>query len=152
MNKELLDTFDLPKNLLRDIVPPGTIIGKLHPDIAERTGLSPDTPIIAPCIHDTGSAVAATPVSTDSEPWAYLSSGTWSLLGAELPEPMVNEESLKEDFTTKAVQKTPSVSSKTSLASGLCKNAVVYGNVKQENPSTTARSLPRPRLPLRSLR
>ncbi len=98
-NKELLDTFDLPKNLLRDIVPPGTIIGKLLPDIAERTGLSPDTPIIAPCIHDTGSAVAATPVSTDSGPWAYLSSGTWSLLGAELPEPMVNEESLKEDFT-----------------------------------------------------
>src|SRR5690606_36415151 len=59
----------------------------------------PGTPVIAPATHDTAWAVAAVPVSDESEEWAYLSSGTWSLLGAELPAPHVTRESLALDFT-----------------------------------------------------
>jgi len=95
----LAERLAIPRKLLLEPTPPGTILGPVLPEIAARTGLDPTTPVIAPATHDTASAVAAVPVTTSDEAWAYLSSGTWSLLGAELPEPCITEGSLAEDFT-----------------------------------------------------
>lgn len=95
----LLQKLNLPRRLLLDPVPPGTVLGPVREDICAQTGLRPGVPVIAPGTHDTASAVAAVPVSTDEGPWAYLSSGTWSLLGAELDSPHISEESLAQDFT-----------------------------------------------------
>jgi rhamnulokinase len=95
----LIEKLGLPGHLLLDPVKPGTVIGKILPDIADRTGISPETPVIAPAIHDTGAAVAAVPVTDEGDDWAYLSSGTWSLLGAELQEPCITDKSMAGDFT-----------------------------------------------------
>lgn len=95
----LIEKLGLPRHLLLDPVAPGTVIGTIREDIAELTGVNPNTPIIASASHDTASAVAAVPVTDAEQPWAYLSSGTWSLLGAELEEPHISEESLRQDFT-----------------------------------------------------
>lgn len=98
-NEELIRKLGLPRHILPDVVAPGTVLGKVLPDIAAQTGISPNTPVIAPATHDTGSAVAAVPVTAGAGDWAYLSSGTWSLLGAELDAPNVTEASLAQDFT-----------------------------------------------------
>jgi rhamnulokinase len=93
---ELLAKFSLPTTMLGNIVPPGTELGPLRSKIASETGLSP-VPIIAPATHDTGSAVAAVPAQ--SKNWAFISSGTWSLMGAEIDAPLVNEEVRAANFT-----------------------------------------------------
>jgi len=82
--------------MLGTIVPPGTVLGPLRSAVATDTGLAP-VPVVAPATHDTGSAVAAVPAQGES--WAYISSGTWSLLGAELPQPLVTEAALAANFT-----------------------------------------------------
>jgi rhamnulokinase len=64
--------------------------------VASETGLNA-APVIAPASHDTASAVAAVPASGES--WAYISSGTWSLMGIERPAPIINEQSLQYNFT-----------------------------------------------------
>jgi rhamnulokinase len=79
----LLKKFGLPTRLFPNIVPPGTTLGKIRPDISERTGLG-NINIIAPPSHDTASAVAGVPTAnTGKANWTYLSSGTWSLMGVE---------------------------------------------------------------------
>ncbi|MBM3280539.1 MAG: rhamnulokinase [Candidatus Handelsmanbacteria bacterium] len=93
---ELLEKLGLPTAMLPRIVPPGTPLGPLLPALAQRTGAGP-VPVIAPATHDTGSAVAAIPTSTRD--FAYISSGTWSLMGAELEEPLVSETALAHNFT-----------------------------------------------------
>ncbi len=94
---ELLKQLEIPTEILKaEIVPPGTIIGDLLPDIAEYAGIG-TVPVIASATHDTASAVAAVPA--EGEDWAYLSSGTWSLLGLEVPEPIINEDSLRYNLT-----------------------------------------------------
>lgn len=98
-SKELIKKFSIPENILEEIVPPGTILGGLLPEIAHYTGISPETPVIAPATHDTACAVCAIPITDTSEPWAYLSSGTWSLLGTELNEPNISNESMEAGFT-----------------------------------------------------
>lgn len=98
-NEDLIQRLGLPRHLLLDPTPPGTVLGPILPELAAQTGISPETPVIAPATHDTGAAVAAVPVAGETGDWAYLSSGTWSLLGAELDEPHVSERSLAEDFT-----------------------------------------------------
>lgn len=98
-NDELIAKFNLPRHLLLHPVPPGTLLGTVRDEIAEQTGVHGDTPIIATASHDTASAVAAVPVTPDQHYWAYLSSGTWSLLGAELNDPHISEHSLAQDFT-----------------------------------------------------
>jgi len=95
----LCEGLGIPRTLFLEPTPPGTVLGPVLPDIAARTGLDPATPVIAPATHDTASAVAAVPVTDATEDWAYLSSGTWSLLGAEIAEPCITEASLAEDFT-----------------------------------------------------
>jgi rhamnulokinase len=93
---DLVGKFGLPTKMLGTIVQPGTILGPLRTTVANDTGLTP-MPVIAPATHDTGSAVAAVPAQGDS--WAFISSGTWSLLGAELPQPLVTDAALAANFT-----------------------------------------------------
>ena len=82
----LLDRLGLPTHMLGAVVAPGTQLGYLRPDVRAGTGLSA-IPVVAPATHDTGSAVAAVPTAhTGHTNWAYISSGTWSLVGIELPE------------------------------------------------------------------
>ncbi len=95
----LVQKLGLPRRLLLDPVQPGTVLGPVREEICAQTGLRPGVPVIAPGTHDTASAVAAVPVTGSAQPWAYLSSGTWSLLGAELDSPHVSAQSLAQDFT-----------------------------------------------------
>jgi rhamnulokinase len=74
----------------------GTNLGTLLPSVAEEVGLGP-VPVIAPACHDTASAVAATPMSNPRA--AYVSSGTWSLVGVEISEPIITSQSLNYNFT-----------------------------------------------------
>jgi rhamnulokinase len=93
---ELIQALGLPDKVLGPLVMPGTVLGPLRPAVVEETGLQ-GVPVIAPATHDTASAVAAVPARGSS--WVYLSSGTWSLLGVELAEPLVNEAALANNFT-----------------------------------------------------
>lgn len=80
----LLKKFGLPARIFPKIVPPGTNLGSLRPRLAELTGLT-GVKVVAPPSHDTASAVAGVPTSNSAKSnWAYLSSGTWSLMGVEL--------------------------------------------------------------------
>lgn len=95
--KPLFKALKLPLGMMPRIVPPGTVLGNLRPSICEETGAG-KVPVIAPACHDTGSAVAAVPAETGSN-WAYLSSGTWSLMGAEVAKPIIDARSLRHNFT-----------------------------------------------------
>ncbi len=92
----LLERFGLPTDLLPEIVPSGTMLGPLTPALAAEAGLE-RVQVVAPACHDTGSAVAAVPArGTD---FCYISSGTWSLMGIETPEPLINADTLAYNFT-----------------------------------------------------
>jgi rhamnulokinase len=94
--RPLLDGLGIPTAIFPEIVPSGTALGRLLPAVAEETGLG-SIPVIAPACHDTGSAVAAVPAA---EPFfAWISSGTWSVMGAELPAPVINAQSLAFNIT-----------------------------------------------------
>ena len=84
----LLDAVGLPSHMLGDIRDAGESLGPLLPQVAEETGAS-GVGVVLPGTHDTASAVAAVPAGEGA--WAFLSSGTWSLLGVETPEPVMNE-------------------------------------------------------------
>jgi len=96
---ELLKNLNLPTHLLPELVLPGTKLGNLRPGVADRTGLD-DIPVIAPGTHDTASAVAAIPTDrTGKLNWAYISSGTWSLVGIESPDPLLSQAALACNVT-----------------------------------------------------
>lgn len=97
-NGRLLREMGLASHLFHEPVPAGTKIGTLREPLAEQAQV-PVVDVIVPGSHDTASAVAAVPVRPDVANWAYLSSGTWSLLGAELDEPVVNEDAREAGFT-----------------------------------------------------
>jgi len=92
---DLMQRLDLRPELPASIVEPGTVIGTLLPEIAQNSSLS-GTPVIAPACHDTGSAVAAI---SAREGTAFLSSGTWSLVGTELDAPVITLQALRLNFT-----------------------------------------------------
>lgn len=94
--RDMMRALGLPTHILGPIVEPGTVLGSLLPSVAEEVGLS-DVPLIAPACHDTGSAVAAVPF--ESAAGCYLSSGTWSLMGVEVAEPVITPQSLEYNFT-----------------------------------------------------
>ncbi|MBR1570346.1 MAG: rhamnulokinase [Bacteroidales bacterium] len=94
--KSLLERLGVRTDVLLPIVQPGTVVGTLRKSIAGRCGL-PEIPVIAIAGHDTASAIAAVPA--EDEKFAYLSSGTWSLMGIETPAPIINEESTRLNFT-----------------------------------------------------
>jgi rhamnulokinase len=93
---EVLNAFRLPRQIFPPIAAPGSVLATISPEIAEVTGLE-GTVVVAPGTHDTASAVAAVPAEGNS--WAYLSSGTWSLLGAELPAPLLTDAASGANFT-----------------------------------------------------
>ncbi|WP_076817329.1 rhamnulokinase [Pseudofrankia asymbiotica] len=86
--------------ILPPLVTPGTIVGGLRPEAAEDTGLAAGTPVTAVGSHDTASAVVGVPAA--GENWAYISCGTWSLVGVELDAPVLTEESRAARFTNEA--------------------------------------------------
>jgi rhamnulokinase len=96
---DLLKKFNLPTKILPEVVPPGTRLDSLRRSISARTGLN-QISVIAPASHDTGSAVAAVPTSqTEQGTWAYLSSGTWSLMGLEVREAQLSDRVLDFNLT-----------------------------------------------------
>ena len=95
-NLELLEKLGVRTDVLLPITQPGTVIGTLRKEIAESCGV-PEVPVIAVAGHDTASAIAAVPAA-DAK-FAYLSSGTWSLMGIETTAPIINEASTRLNFT-----------------------------------------------------
>jgi rhamnulokinase len=94
---ELLGELDLPARLLPPLVEPGTPLGELLPEVRDAAGLSGSVPVIATATHDTASAVAAVPGLDEHS--AYISSGTWSLVGVETAAPILSERARALDFT-----------------------------------------------------
>ncbi len=97
----LLERFDIPTTMLQSIVQPGTDVGPLRAEVAATTGLR-DVSVVLPGTHDTASAVLAVPAMgqrNDPPDWCYISSGTWSLLGAEVKAPVINDLCRQYNFT-----------------------------------------------------
>jgi rhamnulokinase len=95
---KLIRAAGFDPEIFGEVVLPGTVIGPLLPEEAEALGAGPDVVVTAAACHDTGSAVAAVPAAS-GENYAYISSGTWSLLGIELDDPVINDLSFKYNFT-----------------------------------------------------
>jgi len=97
--RDLLDQLAIPHHFLLPLTEPGTNLGAITPSVIRATGL-PSISVVAPATHDTASAVVAVPTErTGSATWAYLSSGTWSLVGVELSAPLLKNEVLEHNFT-----------------------------------------------------
>ena len=96
-SKIICDKLSLPMNILPEIVKPGTITGYLSDTIQQELGCNP-IPVIAVGSHDTACAVAAVPADEKTK-WAYLSSGTWSLMGIETPKAIINDKTFEYEFT-----------------------------------------------------
>lgn len=97
----LFDRFDLPARILGPLVQPGTKLGAVRASVAEATGLR-NVEVILPGTHDTASAVMAVPAASkpgERPDWCYISSGTWSLMGVEVPAPVVNDVCRSLNFT-----------------------------------------------------
>lgn len=92
----LLAALDIPSAIFPPLCEPGTNLGSLLPDVATETGTG-RLPVIAPACHDTGSAVVAVPA--EQPDFAWLSSGTWSILGAEVRQPDLSPQALEFNFT-----------------------------------------------------
>jgi len=111
-SQELLSRLDLPMDILPRVVKPGTVVGKLTSEAALECGCR-RVPVIAGASHDTAAAVAGAPAAggstalttggsaelTASDDWAYLSSGTWSLVGVELEKPVITDASFENGVT-----------------------------------------------------
>lgn len=100
-DRELLARLGIPEKILLSVKPSETVLGPLAPAVRKATGASEDVPFILGAIHDTAAAVVAAPV-TDGGSWAYLSSGTWSLLGVENDAPILTEEVRAANYTHEA--------------------------------------------------
>ena len=94
---ELLDRLGVPTRMLPPLVEPGTVLGLMLPELRDALGLRSDVPVIAVGTHDTASAVAAVPGLDERS--AYISSGTWSLVGVELPAPVLSDAARRLNFT-----------------------------------------------------
>lgn len=95
-DRELLQKLGLPAHILSPVMQPGTVVGSLQKSVCNELGV-PSYPVIAVGEHDTGAAVAAVPSMEDD--FAYLSCGTWSLMGTEVSSPVMNEQALALNFT-----------------------------------------------------
>jgi rhamnulokinase len=92
---DLFSRLALPREIMPEVVSPGTDLGELRPALQKELGLG-SARVIAPATHDTGSAVAGTPLEPG---WAYISSGTWSLVGVERTSPLVSDAVARANFT-----------------------------------------------------
>jgi len=96
LDKELLNLIDISQNKFPEIIEPGTVIGSLKKELHDENSL-PNCKVIAVGTHDTASAIAGVPATNDR--WAYISSGTWSLLGVENSKPIISKASLQANYT-----------------------------------------------------
>jgi rhamnulokinase len=96
-DRELIDTLGLPSTLLPPLISPGTVVGPLTHAVLDHTGLPASAVVTAVGSHDTASAVVAVPAETGN--FAYISCGTWALVGVELDEPLLTEDSRQANFT-----------------------------------------------------
>ncbi len=92
---DLLSGLGIPRRIFPEVIQPGTVLGKVLDSVAEDIGTH--AAVIAPACHDTGSAVAAVPA--ESEHFVWISSGTWSIMGTNVNEPVINAQSLENNFT-----------------------------------------------------
>ncbi len=98
---EICAGLGLPRSILPELIAPGSELGSLQKSVCDEVGVG-SLRVLATATHDTAAAVAAVPVSggrVGVPDWCYLSSGTWSLLGVETPRPIINEETLRYNFT-----------------------------------------------------
>jgi len=93
---ELVERLDLPRGVLPELVDPGVTIGSLLPEVAERIGAGWGMNVIAVGSHDTASAIVAVPAASDD--FAYISCGTWGLVGVELDTPVLTQDSRAANF------------------------------------------------------
>jgi rhamnulokinase len=93
---EIFDALGVSRSIMQEIVQPGSFVGRLEKNIGRPLGWE-GVPVIAVASHDTGSAVAAVPA--EGSDWAYISSGTWSLMGIEIQEPVIDDSTLRLNFT-----------------------------------------------------
>ncbi len=96
---EVLEAFEIEPGWMPDVVSAGTVLGEIRKDLAEETGVSERCKVIAPPIHDTAAAATAVPGKGDI---AYISSGTWSLVGMELPEAKINADARNDNIANYA--------------------------------------------------
>ena len=96
LDEDILAALELDREKFGEMTQPGTIVGTLTAQVQEATGLGA-IPVVAVAGHDTASAVAAVPA--EDKEYAYLSCGTWSLMGIESAEPIINKDSFRENFT-----------------------------------------------------
>jgi len=100
-SQKLFDAFGLPSHILQTIEPPGTSLGLMRASLQESTGLT-GAKVVLPGTHDTASAVMAVPAAGEfgtAPDWCYISSGTWSLMGVEIPTPVVTSRCQELNFT-----------------------------------------------------
>lgn len=101
-SSKLIDAFQLPASIFGQVGSPGDVLGNIRESVASASGLRPSVQVILPGTHDTASAVMAVP--SDGTPsnqpnWCYISSGTWSLMGAEVQAPVINDLCFQYNFT-----------------------------------------------------
>ncbi|MEM2220621.1 MAG: rhamnulokinase family protein [Ignisphaera sp.] len=94
---DILEMLGIPTHIFPDVIEPGTKLGKIEPRLASELGVSKEIEIVAPATHDTASAIAAGPMVSENA--GYISSGTWSLVGVELPKPLINRKAMEYNFT-----------------------------------------------------
>src|SRR5688500_5535666 len=98
---KLYERFALTNRLLGQVISSGSKLGKLRSHVSEETGLK-SAEVVVPGTHDTASAVMAVPATSkpgEAPDWCYISSGTWSLMGAEVPRPVVTDACRRLNFT-----------------------------------------------------
>ncbi len=93
---QLLDSIGIDSNMMQELVLPGTVLGNIKAEILKETG-STSIPVVAVAAHDTASAIASVPATGRN--WAYISSGTWSLMGIEIDHPLISDEIQQLNFT-----------------------------------------------------
>ncbi len=98
-NEPLLRRMGMRPEMMCPITMPGTVVGNITPRVAEATGLDSKVKVVAVGSHDTASAAFASPRNYATDRAAFLSSGTWSLLGVELDEPVLTEEARRAGFS-----------------------------------------------------
>jgi rhamnulokinase len=91
--RPLLQRLGIPDHIFPEIIQPGHVLGNLRPALAEELGIETTIPVIAPAAHDTGSAVAAVPAAGSD--YAWISSGTWSIIGVNVTQPVINAQALE---------------------------------------------------------
>jgi rhamnulokinase len=92
----VLEALDIPKQIFRPVSQPGTVLGPVLAQVGEETGAT-GVPVVLPACHDTGSAVVAVPA--EHKDFAWISSGTWSIMGTEAFQPGISEKTLQFNFT-----------------------------------------------------